>query len=131
MVTLSLIYLPTRFNIDAGKVPEKFQLELIDIQNSEQLKGKYNEVGCPDFYKYVEVEKFPLMHMFAARMLSMFGSTYICESMFSKMRNTKNKHRSTLTDHHLRSLLKLSTAQTIEPAIDRLVANKKVPSIWS
>ena len=48
------------FNIDAGKVPEKFQLELIDIQNSEQLKGKYNEVGCPDFYKYVEVEKYLL-----------------------------------------------------------------------
>ena len=38
----------------------------------------------------------------------MFGSTYVYQQLFSKMKYIKRKSRSKLTDVHLDSLLKLT-----------------------
>lgn len=38
---------------------------------------------------------------------SMFGSTYLCEAIFSDLKYIKSKNRSRLTDKHLQGLLKL------------------------
>lgn len=38
----------------------------------------------------------------------MFGSTYICEAIFSDLGIIKSKNRSLLTDEHLKSLLIIS-----------------------
>lgn len=37
------------------------------------------------------------------KFLSMFGSTYLCESTFSSLTRRKNKYRSSLTQEHLES----------------------------
>ena len=37
----------------------------------------------------------------AKKMFCMFGSTYLCESLFSKVKYTKSRIRSRLTDENL------------------------------
>ena len=53
-------------------------------------------------------------------MLAVFGSTYVCEQLFSRMNLVKNKFRSSLTDEHLESTLRVATS-AIQPDIDQLV----------
>ncbi|KAM3831932.1 general transcription factor II-I repeat domain-containing protein 2A-like [Vipera latastei] len=44
---------------------------------------------------------------YAFGVLSIFGSTYVCEQIFSNMNYIKNKYRSRLTDNSLQSCLKM------------------------
>ena len=55
----------------------------------------------------------------------MFGSTYLCEQLFSFMKSTKTSQRTSLTDHHLSSLIKLKTAQKFQPDIPKIANNKR------
>ena len=41
----------------------------------------------------------------------LFGSTYLCESVFSCMKFAKSKTRSVLTDTNLQNTLKIATSQ--------------------
>ena len=47
------------------------------------------------------------MKKYALGVLSIFGSTYACEQLFSTMNYIKNKHRSRLTDDTLQSCVKM------------------------
>ena len=47
----------------------------------------------------------------------MFGSTYCCEQLFSKMKYTKSHLRSQLSDRHLNDILLLSTS-SIDVTLD-------------
>ena len=53
-------------------------------------------------------------------MCSAFDSNYICEQLFSRMKHTKNKNRTKITDKHLENSLRISTS-SVEPDIDLLV----------
>ena len=53
--------------------------------------------------------------------MSLFGSTYICEQLFTKMKHTKSKTKSRLTDCHLENSLRVAAASSIAPKIDTLV----------
>lgn len=61
----------------------------------------------------------PQLRAHAAQMLSMFGSTYLCEQLFSLMKINKATHRSRLTDKH-HSVLRISSAQSLTPDFDEL-----------
>jgi hypothetical protein len=52
-----------------------------------------------------------------------FGTTYLCEKTFSKMKYTKNIYRSKLTDEHLKSLLIISTSK-LDPQQQTIVSGK-------
>ncbi|KAK0136278.1 General transcription factor II-I repeat domain-containing protein 2 [Merluccius polli] len=67
----------------------------------------------------------PQLRTQAAQMLSMFGSTYLCEQLFSSMKMTKTSHRSRLTDEHLCSILRTSSALSLSPDIDELAPKKR------
>ena len=76
------------------------------------------------FYQSLSPELFPNVYTLAKRMAAVFGSTYICEQTFSRMKIVESKTRSRLTDQHLQDLLRLSTSNlTVE--IDKLVAGKQ------
>jgi tryptophan synthase beta subunit len=40
------------------------------------------------------------------RLISIFGTTYVCESLYSTLKFIKSKYRSELTDEHLSELVR-------------------------
>lgn len=52
--------------------------------------------------------EYPHLTKLAKLLLTIFASTYICESAFSNMNHIKNKLRSTLTQDHLDQLLRVA-----------------------
>ena len=57
-------------------------------------------------------------------MLSIFGSTYICEQTFSITNMNKNEQRSSLSNESLEDILKISTFH-MHPDYDKLPAGKR------
>ncbi|UYV78105.1 hypothetical protein LAZ67_16000132 [Cordylochernes scorpioides] len=115
------------FSINIESVPNHMQMEVIDIQCDSDLKAKFIEVGVSEFYKYLPA-RFENTRKLAYEIMSMFGSTYRCELLFSLMKGNKSPIRSRITDVHLGSVLKLITANKISPEFDpvpliRLAAN--------
>ncbi|XP_058025772.1 general transcription factor II-I repeat domain-containing protein 2-like [Ahaetulla prasina] len=111
------------FAVDVEKAPVNIQMELIELQCSSTLKAKYDSVGPLRFSRFIP-ETMPQLRLQAAQMLCMFGSTYVCEHVFSVIKVNKSVHRSLLTDAHLRSILRVSTAQNLSSNIDELVSKK-------
>ncbi|XP_058536823.1 general transcription factor II-I repeat domain-containing protein 2B isoform X2 [Ochotona princeps] len=83
------------FSIKVDCVREDLQMEVIDLQCNTFLKAKYDKVGVPEFYKYLW-SSYPKLRSHSARILSMFGSTYICEQLFCIMKLSKTKYCSPL-----------------------------------
>ncbi|XP_013908076.1 PREDICTED: general transcription factor II-I repeat domain-containing protein 2-like [Thamnophis sirtalis] len=112
------------FSVDVKEAPADIQMELMELQCSDTLKAKYDSVGSAQFARFIP-ETMPQLRLRAARMLCMFGNTHLCEKVFSVIRANKRAHRSLLTDAHLRSILRVSTAQNLTLNMDELVARKR------
>ncbi|KAI5945386.1 General transcription factor II-I repeat domain-containing protein 2B [Manis javanica] len=96
------------FSMKIESVQEALQMEVIDLQCNTVLKTKYDKVGIPEFYKYLW-SSYPKYRHHCAKMLSMFGSTYICEQLFSIMKLSKTKYCSQLKDSQWDSMLHIGT----------------------
>ncbi|XP_055726157.1 general transcription factor II-I repeat domain-containing protein 2-like [Salvelinus fontinalis] len=108
------------FAVDVESSPPNLQMELIDLQCNDALRAKYAAVGAAEFARFLP-DTMPQLRIQAAQTLSMFGSTYLCEQLFSLMNLNKTSHRSRLTAEHLHSILRISSAQSLTPNIDELV----------
>lgn len=75
-------------------------METIDMQSNHDLRLKHKELTTLQFYQSLPSEKFPNVCTLAKRLVAVFGSTYICEQTFSRMKIVKSKTRSRLTDQH-------------------------------
>ena len=95
------------------------QLELIDIQCDLTLKDKFSTSTLDSFYGSLNEMQFPNLHRHARRMPVLFGSTYVCEQMFSMKNYNKSRYRSRLMDEHLSSVLRIATSQ-MTPDFDDL-----------
>lgn len=111
------------FTICPDSVPSNIQMELIEFQCDTELKNKFMSLSVKDFYTQVPLQRYPHIRKHAQMMLSLFGSTYICEQTFSIMNLNKSRLRGTLTDSHLDDILTLSVTQ-LKPNIDRLLMSK-------
>lgn len=80
-------------------------------------------MGLDTFYKYLQ-PGYPKLTALAAKM-SMFGTTYLCEQVFSVMNINKTKLRSKLTHKHLNEILKVAATQDMMPDINALVQAKR------
>ncbi|XP_073670885.1 general transcription factor II-I repeat domain-containing protein 2 [Paramisgurnus dabryanus] len=97
------------FSVDPVDVAHELQLELIDLQCDDELRFRHQQLSQIDFYRQLNKEKFPTLRALAKRMLSLFGSTYICEQTFSIMNLNKTRLRSRITDAHLRDVIRVVT----------------------
>lgn len=118
------------FFADIGDASERLRTELFDLRCDPILNSIYHEVGIIEFYKSLPENRFKELRQFATKILTMFGSTYICEQLFSVMKYNKNYHRSRLTNDHLSALMKIALSQDIVPNINDLVANKRWQTSW-
>lgn len=121
-VCLNLFARP--FSVTVEDVPEEVQMELIELQCNSTLKDKFN-LGLLEFYsKYILISDFPKIRDHALKMTSLFGTTYLCEQLFSRMKYVKSKARTRITDVHLENSLRIATT-TIGTDIDKLVKSKQ------
>lgn len=90
---LALFSLPFSINIES--VNEELQMEVIELQCNTLLKTKYDDIEIPEFYKYLS-KSYPRYGNHCAKILSMFGSTYVCKELFSVMKLSTTKFRSQL-----------------------------------
>ena len=112
------------FAVDVESAPTNLQMELIELQCSDTHRSKYDSVGAAQFPRFIP-DTMPQLRAQVAQMLSMFGSTYLCEQLFSVMKLNKTSHRSCLTDEHLHSILRISSAQSLTPNIEELASKKR------
>lgn len=112
------------FAVNVENAPANLQMELIELQCNDTLKSKYDAVGAAHFPQFIP-DTMPQLRTQNAQLLSMFGSTYLCEQLFSSMKMTKTSHRRSLTDEHLRSIVRISSAQSLSPDIDELSSKKR------
>ena len=100
----------------------ELQLELIDLQANDLLKAKHREGNLVEFYYGLPDVEFPKLKQFAAGMMSVCGTTYVCEQAFSKY--VKSTHRTRLTDEHLKAIL-LIGCSNLKPKVDDILRVKK------
>ncbi|XP_043917683.1 general transcription factor II-I repeat domain-containing protein 2B-like isoform X2 [Protopterus annectens] len=115
----------TPFSVDINMLPANLQLECIELQSDIQLKEKFLQESLLDFYKlYLSKEKYPSLHEHALFMTSLLGSTYICEQFFSRMKYTKSKIRTKISDEHLENTLRIATV-SIKTDVDALISKRQ------
>ncbi|XP_044133327.1 zinc finger BED domain-containing protein 5-like [Bufo gargarizans] len=101
------------------------QMELIDLQEDAVLKVQLNDCDPVFFWtKLVIPAKYPLIQKIAIHVLTMFGSTYTCESAFSTMNLVKNRYRTQITDEHLHQCVRMAVTPFV-PNFKGLVKEKK------
>nr|XP_022911991.1 general transcription factor II-I repeat domain-containing protein 2-like [Onthophagus taurus] len=71
------------------------QVEIIDLQEDISLQ-MYKTVSTEEFWGKHVSEKYENCKKIAINLATMFGSTYICESSFSKMKRPPRRHTSHL-----------------------------------
>lgn len=111
------------FSVDPNDASPQLQLELIELQCEDEWRGRHQQLSVVDFYRQLDKGRFPEMRTFAKKMLSLFGSTYLCEKTFSVMNLNKNCSRSRLSDFHLRDILRISTT-SLKPDLACLLKSR-------
>lgn len=101
------------------------QMEILQLKTSELLKIQHNEVTVTDFWvNVVPRAEFQNVSAIAMYLLTMFPSTYVCESSFSAMNNIKNHDRNRLTNNHLGQCLRIATTQ-YEPNFKKMALSNR------
>ena len=72
----------------------------------------------------VSETKYKNLRKIALNLMTIFGSTWICESSFSKLNHIKNKFRTKLTDDYLENILRISCTD-MEPDFVKLSRAKQ------
>lgn len=99
------------------------QIELIDLQENVALKEAQCDV-ITFWSNLVTAANFPLLKWLAIHILTMFGSTYRCESAFSTMNIVKNQYRSRLTNEHTHQCVCLAVTP-FKPRFQRLAKDTR------
>jgi len=100
-------------------------MEITNLQTNKILKEKFNNIEFSIFHsKYIDLETYPNLQNNALKMMSLFGSTYTCEHIFSRIKIIKPKTRTQLTDIHLKNSLRIASSK-IQPSIKKLVSEKQ------
>ena len=67
------------FDVTPDDIPDRCQMEAIDLQSDMDLKRAYDSNDVVTFYKKYVCGKHPNLENHAKKMILLFGSTYSCE----------------------------------------------------
>ncbi|XP_076061513.1 general transcription factor II-I repeat domain-containing protein 2-like [Oratosquilla oratoria] len=114
------------FDFPVEDAPASLQMELVELQCIDDMKAKFHAFSPLSFFRDIVLpsNNFQKYIAHVQRIVGMFGSTYYCEQLFSKMKYTNAHLRSQLSDRHLNDILLLSTS-TIEPDMEILLHGKQ------
>jgi hypothetical protein len=96
------------FTFETEEASEIYQLDRTDMQTNDELKEAFHSSTREQFYKCLSDSKFLNIKGLATKMLTVFGSTYMCEQTFSRMKLIKSKFRTRMTNDHLHHCLSMS-----------------------
>ena len=96
-------------------------MELAELQCDTILKQKYADEGIPKFYSFLSQKRFPGLYSVNARIIALFGGTYVCEQFFSSLKFNKSALRSRVTDEHLQATLRLISSDKFNPTLRTLL----------
>ena len=89
-------------NVTPASTSPDLQLELVKLMSDDTLKAMCQNKSLLEFYHaYVSKKEFANMKAHALKYSSVFGSTYLCEQLFSKMNIIKSLCRPRLTNENL------------------------------
>nr|XP_057931891.1 general transcription factor II-I repeat domain-containing protein 2 [Doryrhamphus excisus] len=111
------------FSVDPDDAPDHLQLELIELQCDAEHRSRHQQLPLVNFYRQLDEGRFQAIRTFAKKMLSLFGSTYMCEKTFSVMNINKSRMRTRLSDSHLRDVLRIKTT-ALEPDMDYILQSR-------
>ena len=83
----------TPFDVDPTDVGSDLQMELIELHCDEQLKSRFVAMTPLDFWRS-QALTFPRLADNARRVAALFGSTDVCEQLFSRMKLVKSRTRA-------------------------------------
>ncbi|KAK3568677.1 hypothetical protein QTP86_012873 [Hemibagrus guttatus] len=118
-----IILFSSPFSVDPDDALEHLQLELIELQCDAEYRSRHQQLPLVNFYRQLDEGRFQEIRTFAKKMLSLFGSTYLCEKTFSVMNITKSCVRTRLSDSHLRDVLRIK-ATFLEPELDYILQSR-------
>lgn len=109
---------PVRFPIDKVKdLCAQFNFDSVEVENELiELQANNSPSESADWSNI----SFYSLRLIAAKIMAMFGSTYLCESTFSTVTTLKNKLRSRITDGNLESSLHCALT-SVKPNISNMV----------
>uniref|UniRef100_A0A3P8U3W7 HAT C-terminal dimerisation domain-containing protein n=1 Tax=Amphiprion percula TaxID=161767 RepID=A0A3P8U3W7_AMPPE len=81
-----------------GVSKENFEEELIELRNNQALKQKHLDESMVIFWMQSVPTAYSTIILCAKKILTCFGSTYVCESGFSTMGVIKSKQHNSLSD---------------------------------
>ncbi|XP_068229745.1 zinc finger BED domain-containing protein 5-like [Palaemon carinicauda] len=83
------------FPCEVANVADEVQEEFLELKFNSTAKEDFKDVDLETFWvKYLPV--YPLISNQALRILTMFGSSYLCETAFSTFVAIKTKYRNRL-----------------------------------
>ncbi|XP_029905790.1 general transcription factor II-I repeat domain-containing protein 2B-like [Myripristis murdjan] len=101
------------------------QMEVLEMAATDLLKAQHKDVGVSDFWiNVVPQPRFQNTRAFAVLLLTMFPSTYICESSFSSMNAIKSQDRNRLSNTHLGQCLRIATTE-YKPDIRKIASSRR------
>ena len=99
------------FIADIDEDQPSYQFELAELQYCYVLKDVFKPNSLIDFCAALPKDTYPNIRKHAMKMFTLFGSTYICEQTFSRIKVIKTPVRSRLTDKHLHHCLRLAVTR--------------------
>ncbi|XP_031424446.1 SCAN domain-containing protein 3-like [Clupea harengus] len=102
----------------------KFEMELIDFQTTSLVKDAYRSAGSVSDFWIACSEEYGAIKKLAMYVLTMFPSTYTCESAFSSMNAITTYERNRLTNENLENCLRISVT-SVTPDIKKIATSGK------
>ena len=104
-IMLTLKFVGNPFAVNVEYLQHHLQMEVLELQCDSNYQHLFSTINdALTFYKQLDMTKYKNLRQHAVRITSFFGSTYICEQVFSKMKINKSSLRSFLTDGHLEEI---------------------------